>query len=764
MIREAITNIIQGRNLDSILRETIANIYSKGPVSLSDMEILSYFSEYKPDVLDQYLDRLLFYMGMYYKSPNLLPKSMSELVLAEYRDSIKEEYGDYYTPVQAHIIDGIKTNQCFSFSAPTSTGKSHVFRSIIANCEHDVVIFVPSRALINEYYLTLAKNITDKSVNIFTFVDKLNTSKSIRNVFILTPERSSDLFARCDEFTVDYFLFDEAQLGEEVSMRGLYFDSVVRKTTKKFPNAKLVFAQPFVENPESQISKNHIDRDTSSAHAYNQRNVGQIYYLHDKAENNFYHFGINKDVMGLYKFRILNDPVASVLMKGGTVLFYVTKNSILEDKAQNKFKPYIDLCGEIDKDKLKPFYDRLKEYTGASSEVGKSFYSSSLDYLKKGVVVHHGSMPLKMRSIVEDFIKAGLCRICFATSTVEQGINMPFDLVYIDRFEGSKPLSIKNLIGRAGRSTELRKFDVGHVVINATHMTDFRKLMQSNHTMPTESLIEHPKPELGDDFNDFRQAIINGTFVDRYNMTQNQLDKLAAVDTQTIVKDLVSKIISDDFILKNIYKLPEQVKNSIPGAFRVIYEKHLGRQLNDAENLVLMNAIGILFARMYFRKFSSICHARYNSLCKRSKGVAWNRNANVSFMMGYSDLPDINLRRFPVVPYGTKVSDVDFDTIIYDTYDYMDKLIGFKLTDIFCAAINLYYTDSGDERAAVLEKLIKFGTSDEKEIFMIRYGLSFEDIGVLSEHIESIDETGVKVRPSFYDLPEENRMILERFV
>lgn len=761
MIREAIVNIIQGKNLDSILKETIANIYSKGPVSISDMEILSYFAEYKPDNLEKYLDRLLFYMGMYYKAPALLPKSMSELVLSEYRDSIKEEYGDYYTPVQAHIIDGIKSNQCFSFSAPTSTGKSHIFRRIIANCKHDVVIFVPSRTLINEYYLTLTKAINDTTVNILTFVDKLNTSKSSRTVFILTPERSSDLFDRCNEFEVEYFLFDEAQLGEEVSMRGLYFDSVVRKASKKFPNAKLIFAQPFVQNPESQIAKNHLERDNSSSYAYNQRNVGQIYYLHDKNENCFYHFGIEKSVMGMYKFKIMNDPIASVLMKGGTVLFYVSKNSILEDKVQNRFKPYIDLCGEIDKDKLNPFYDRLKNYTGASSEVGKSFYSSSLDYFKKGVVVHHGSMPLKMRSIVEDFIKANLCRICFATSTVEQGINMPFDLVYLDRFEESKPLSIKNLIGRAGRSTELRKFDVGHVVINATHMTDFRKLMQTNHTMPVESLIEHPKPELGDDFNDFRQAIINDTFVDRYNMTQNQLDKLAAIDTQTVVKDLVTNIISDEYVLKNVYKLPEQVRNSISGAFRLIYEKHLGRQLNEAENLVLMNAISILFLRMYYRKFSSICHARYNTLCKRSKGAIWNRNAKVSFMMGYSDLPSINLRKFPVVPYGTKVSDVDFDRIIYD---YLDKLIGFKLTDIFCAAINLYYNESNDERAYVLEKLIRFGTSDEKEIFMIRYGLSFEDIGVLSEHIESIDETGVKVRPSFYDLPEEDRMILERFV
>lgn len=30
---------------------------------------------------------------------------------------------------------------------------------------------------------------------------------------------------------------------------------------------------------------------------------------------------------------------------------------------------------------------------------------------------------------------------------------MPFDVVYLNTFEASKPLSLKNLIGRAGRST-----------------------------------------------------------------------------------------------------------------------------------------------------------------------------------------------------------------------------------------------------------------------------------------------------------------------
>ena len=40
----------------------------------------------------------------------------------------------------------------FSFSAPTSTGKSFVFRNLIKTADYDVAVIVPSRALINEYF------------------------------------------------------------------------------------------------------------------------------------------------------------------------------------------------------------------------------------------------------------------------------------------------------------------------------------------------------------------------------------------------------------------------------------------------------------------------------------------------------------------------------------------------------------------------------------------------------------------------------------
>src|SRR5690606_22256852 len=95
--------------------------------------------------------------------------------------------------------------------------------------------------------------------------------------------------------------------------------------------------------------------------------------------------------------------------------------------------------------------------------------SRMVNLLHKGVVIHHGSVPLEVRFLVEDFIRAGFAKICFATSTLAQGVNMPFDIVWLDnmRFQGEsdeeRSLSFKNLIGRAGRLSKQPKFDYGYV-------------------------------------------------------------------------------------------------------------------------------------------------------------------------------------------------------------------------------------------------------------------------------------------------------------
>ena len=254
-----IKDIIEGRDVEALLKDTIYTIYVNGPESISDMETLSYIRRYHKEIFERYKQDVLLATGLFYKPSRIVPKTLKELVLHDYKESINSNLGGTFTPMQADLLQSIGKNNVFSFSAPTSTGKSYVFRHLIANkSEHDVVIVVPSRALINEYYINLTKAIPDKSINILTYVDIINTAHRKRSVFIVTPERCGNIFNHVNDLNVDLMLFDEAQLGDELSVRALFYDGLIRRCQNHFPNAKFVFAHPFIENPEAQISKNHL--------------------------------------------------------------------------------------------------------------------------------------------------------------------------------------------------------------------------------------------------------------------------------------------------------------------------------------------------------------------------------------------------------------------------------------------------------------------------------------------------------------------------
>ena len=178
----------------------------------------------------------------------------------------------------------------------------------IHDSKNDVVVVVPSRALINEYFINISNQINDKTINILTFIDNINTSIAKRNIFVVTPERCRELFKQKENFEVDLFLFDEAQLSNENSKRGLFYDSIIRRCQKAYPKAKFVFAHPFVKNPISQIDKNHFNPQTSNAISYNQKNVGQVFMQIDE-QGKFYHFGIDQQIMGKNRVLCPFDPI-----------------------------------------------------------------------------------------------------------------------------------------------------------------------------------------------------------------------------------------------------------------------------------------------------------------------------------------------------------------------------------------------------------------------------------------------------------------------
>ena len=152
-MKDIIRRIKIGDNISQIVQYVVHDIYTNGPANNTTMEILCYLSIYQPQEFEEWKNKILKYMGVYYKL--IKTDSFPEVVFGMYEKHIEETYNNKYTPVQANIVNEIENNKCFSFSAPTSTGKSYVFRHLISSANNDIVIVVPSRALINEYLLDI---------------------------------------------------------------------------------------------------------------------------------------------------------------------------------------------------------------------------------------------------------------------------------------------------------------------------------------------------------------------------------------------------------------------------------------------------------------------------------------------------------------------------------------------------------------------------------------------------------------------------------
>ena len=58
-----IKDIIEGREVEALLRATIDNIYANGRVSVSDMETLTYIEYYHAELFEKYKQSILLDSG-----------------------------------------------------------------------------------------------------------------------------------------------------------------------------------------------------------------------------------------------------------------------------------------------------------------------------------------------------------------------------------------------------------------------------------------------------------------------------------------------------------------------------------------------------------------------------------------------------------------------------------------------------------------------------------------------------------------------------
>ena len=292
-------------------------------------------------------------------------------------------------------------------------------------------------------------------------------------------------------------------------------------------------------------------------------------------------------------------------------------------------------------------------------------------------------------------------------------------------------------------------------------MSKFRILIKTPEKIDEQSHLDKEDEKLDEKYEEYKEAIKTDQFNDEYNLTNADVQKLASDEISYTVATLLDLMFDNNGF--PIYPKWEQEENNarkaIYGDFHSLYRQYLGgRELTIAEKNILNQAIKIMMWRVFKKTFKLICQYRYDYASRKKERTSSENAEEISklkanFLRGYADIPDKSLQNFSLLG-NTPAELVDYDLIIYDTYDYLDKLIGFKLSDIYYAIFHQYYQSSQDERALRLAKYIRFGTDTESEIWMLKYGLTFEDIEWASSCIDSIDEKEIVFNDKYYELTE----------
>ena len=106
--------------------------------------------------------------------------------------------------------------------------------------------------------------------------------------------------------------------------------------------------------------------------------------------------------------------------------------------------------------------------------------------LEKGVVLHHGKMPGPLARLLVELIDKKIVKLVIATSTLSEGINLPFETILLPdlrrydessgRLQPMRSSDIANLIGRAGRPGYATEGRVLILTLGEKNVADYKKL------------------------------------------------------------------------------------------------------------------------------------------------------------------------------------------------------------------------------------------------------------------------------------------------
>ena len=174
---------------------------------------------------------------------------------------IPSEENSFFLSSQKTVYDHMSKDDYFSYSGPTSMGKSFVMRTFIRerirkSPDCNFAILVPTKALINEFSKEIADNLGEllrqHDYRIITSAGAmiLQEKNEHKYVFVMTPERMMYQLIGFKDIPVQYLFIDEAQNISEKEGRSAFYYQVVGILNRSEPRPHVIFASPHIPNPD----------------------------------------------------------------------------------------------------------------------------------------------------------------------------------------------------------------------------------------------------------------------------------------------------------------------------------------------------------------------------------------------------------------------------------------------------------------------------------------------------------------------------------
>lgn len=376
---------------------------------------------------------------------------------------------------QLSVFKSLESNQYYSFSAPTSMGKTFVITKFILNklknnTQDNFIILVPTRALISEIANKIIKEFKNFiGLGKHRIVTTLaSMAENDRFIAVLTPERLYYSMLENPELKFQYLFIDEAHKISSRDKRSITYYKIL-DMLKSNNNVRIYFSSPVIPNPDIYLElTNYFSDSISSGHSFAFSPVTQ---------NKIYIDLINKSVsiynQVLNEFQQCNSATINYahrvdvllnLGKDKCNLIYVSStakaiNQAIELKRIVEDNNILNLSNDA-KEKLEKVARNIEE------KIHEEYYLASL--VRCGIAYHIGALPSDIRTKIENLLRLGYIKYCFCTSTLLEGVNVPVDNLFVfDYKKGRSDLSTVdafNLIGRAGR-VSLNEFGNVFVVI-----------------------------------------------------------------------------------------------------------------------------------------------------------------------------------------------------------------------------------------------------------------------------------------------------------